>query len=100
MKICHTHICRLIGKDLDIETLSKNLFQLGHENEIIDNIIDVDITPNRGDCLSLLGLARDLNIFYDTNCELPVYESKIENFNLDFNNTSKLSCPSICFLNI
>ena len=34
--------------------------------EIIDNkIFDMELTPNRGDCLSLDGLLRDLNLFYD-----------------------------------
>ena len=51
--------------------LSGLLFQLGHENDIQDNIIDIDITPNRGDCLSLLGILRDLKNFYqiDTKYE-------------------------------
>lgn len=31
-----------------------------------DNIIEVDLTPNRGDCLSLLGLAREVGVLYDT----------------------------------
>ena len=41
--------------------LSKKLFQLGHEHEIDGDIFDMEITPNRGDCLSLIGLSRDLN---------------------------------------
>tara|TARA_B100001769_G_scaffold139762_1_gene109382 strand:+ start:6076 stop:7980 length:1905 start_codon:yes stop_codon:yes gene_type:complete len=100
MKICESHLQRFIGQNSDIKTLSKQLFQLGHENEIIDDILDIEITPNRGDCLSLLGLARDLNVLYETNCDLPIYEGDIQDFNLDFKNISKTCCPSICFLNI
>ncbi len=33
-----------------------------------DMIIDVDLTPNRGDCLSLLGIAREVSTLHD--CEL------------------------------
>ena len=29
------------------------------------NIFDIEITPNRGDCISLKGLLQDLNVFYD-----------------------------------
>ena len=100
MKICVSHLQRFIGQNSDIETLSKQLFQLGHENEIVDNMLDIEITPNRGDCLSLLGLARDLNVFYKTIHDLPIFEGDIEDFNLNFKNTSKINCPSICFLNI
>ncbi len=31
-----------------------------------DSIIEVDLTPNRGDCLSLLGLAREVGVLYET----------------------------------
>ncbi len=30
--------------------------------DLDDNIVDVDLTPNRGDCLSLLGLAREVGV--------------------------------------
>lgn len=33
-----------------------------------DSIIDVDLTPNRGDCLSVLGMAREVSTVH--NCEL------------------------------
>ena len=39
------------------------LFQLGHEHEIEDQIFDLELTPNRGDCLSLYGILRDLKHF-------------------------------------
>ncbi|HFE36895.1 MAG TPA: phenylalanine--tRNA ligase subunit beta [Gammaproteobacteria bacterium] len=31
-----------------------------------DNIIDVDFTPNRGDCLSVAGIAREVGVLNDT----------------------------------
>jgi len=100
MKICERHLRKFILHDLDKETLSKKLFQLGHENEIINDIIDIELTPNRGDCLSLLGMARDLNVFYKTNLNLPIYQNEIEHFNLQFKNEAEAECPSINFLNI
>lgn len=36
--------------------------------KLADNIIDVSITPNRGDCLSVLGLAKE--IAAETQCQL------------------------------
>ncbi len=35
-----------------------------------DTIIEVDLTPNRGDCLSILGLAREVAVLYDTDYTL------------------------------
>lgn len=37
-----------------------------------DVSIDVDLTPNRGDCLSLQGLAREVGALYNVPVQLPV----------------------------
>lgn len=37
-----------------------------------DNVIDVDLTPNRGDCLSLLGLAREVGVLNNLDVKEPV----------------------------
>ncbi|WP_198305035.1 YtpR family tRNA-binding protein [Arcobacter vandammei] len=43
-----------------------------------DDIIEIGLTPNRGDCLSILGIARELSAFY----EIPLCElEKVENYN-------------------
>lgn len=39
-----------------------------------DHIIDVDLTPDRGDCLSIAGIARDVGVIY----QQPVTDWKIE----------------------
>jgi len=80
--------------------LSDKLFQLGHEHEIEENIFDMELTPNRGDCLSLLGLARDLNVFYNTNLLVETYEEKIDPLDLDFINLSPNDCSKISFLEL
>ncbi len=36
-----------------------------------DAILDLTITPNRGDAMSMLGLARELAAYYDTDVKLP-----------------------------
>ena len=64
-------------------------------------IFDMEFTPNRGDCLSLVGLARDLNVFYKRNLRL-TFISRRDPIPLDLNfiNTEKEKCSSISFLNI
>ena len=71
MKIAYNHLSNLLLDKPSIEDVSKKLFQLGHEHEIEDSVFDIEFTPNRGDCLSLVGLARDLNVFYSVTFNLP-----------------------------
>ncbi|MFW8695891.1 phenylalanine--tRNA ligase subunit beta, partial [Mesorhizobium japonicum] len=40
--------------------------------DLEDASIEVDLTPNRGDCLSLAGLAREVGALYDTPVTRPV----------------------------
>ena len=60
----------------------------------------MEFTPNRGDCLSLNGLSRDLNIFFEKILEEKIYTGSIENLDLDFKNNANDKCPNISFLNI
>ncbi|MFP5307761.1 MAG: phenylalanine--tRNA ligase subunit beta [Gammaproteobacteria bacterium] len=36
-----------------------------------DNILELEITPNRGDCLSVMGLARDVAALFNVNMKRP-----------------------------
>ncbi len=100
MKISFEHLLKHIHQKPEIADLSRNLLQLGHEHEIVDQILDIEFTPNRGDCLSLFGLLKDLNIFYKTNLDHDIYTKDIKPFNMDFTNKSPDICPKITFLKI
>lgn len=100
MKIAFNHLQRFFIKNPSILDVSDKLFQLGHEHELNSGIFDFEFTPNRGDCLSLLGLLRDLKAFYEINLNLNIYKAPINKFNLDFTNEAKFACPSITFLKI
>ena len=100
MKISYNDLCQYLLKQATIEEISSRLFQLGHENEILGDIIDVDFTPNRGDCLSVRGLARDLGVFYKFNDKKKYYDKEIKKYNLNFTNNSPEDCPNISFLKI
>ena len=100
MKIPFKDIIRGLEESPSIDEVSKKLFQLGHEHEIIDNIFDFEFTPNRGDCLSLVGLLRELSIFYKLNNDLSFFEGEIDNLELDFINNATDICPQISFLYI
>ena len=100
MKALLSDLKERIKNPISTEDLSKLLFQLGHENDIHKNIIDIDITPNRGDCLSLLGILRDLKNFYKVDTEFQIHEESLKSLNLDFVNESIENCPTISFLKI
>ena len=100
MKIAYKHLLKFLIDKPSIDDMSIKLFQLGHEHEIEGSIFNMEFTPNRGDCLSLLGLARDLNVFYETNLDLNINNSKIADLDLNFSNNVDEKCPVISFLNL
>tara|TARA_B100000965_G_scaffold124007_2_gene102649 strand:+ start:30979 stop:32883 length:1905 start_codon:yes stop_codon:yes gene_type:complete len=99
MKFSFNHIKNLVNQDISLDDLSEKLIQLGHENTFNKNIIDIEFTPNRGDCLSLLGITRDLGAFYKTK-EIEFYENHINKYDFNFKNKVKDICPNISFLKI
>ena len=100
MKIAYRHLVQHIEETPSIEDISNKLFQLGHEHEIDDDIFDMEFTPNRGDCLSLNGLLRDLAVFYTVNFHQAIYTEKLEVLSIDFENLSESNCPQISFLKL
>ena len=100
MKIHYEDLLRFLISKEPIKNISEKLFQLGHEHEISNNIFDLELTANRGDCLSVYGLARDLNTFYGLKNDLGIYNGEIPNMSFNFKNTSPENCPNITFLRI
>ena len=99
MKIVYSHLLNLLEQQPKLEELSELLSQLGHEHEIDGEVLDMEITPNRGDCLSLKGLARDLNYFYQAK-ELPKSDMALPALDLQFDNQAQELCPNISFMEI
>lgn len=94
------------AKELALAEKSEGLLELDAEAKpgqpieqylnLADNILNLEITPNRGDCLSVLGLARDVAALFGVNLKRsgsapPVVEGhqtlKVEIENLE-------DCPS------
>jgi len=100
MKIAYSHLVQHIAENPSIEQVSDSLFQLGHEHEIDGNIFDMEFTPNRGDCLSIKGLLRDLAVFYLVDLNREIFTEKLDELQLDFKNLSESTCPQISFLKL
>jgi phenylalanyl-tRNA synthetase beta chain len=100
MKISYKHLVSCIEERPSIESISNSLFQLGHEHEIEGDIFNMEFTPNRGDCLSVNGLLRDLAVFYKIDCNQELYNGDIADLSLNFENLSEDKCTHISFLKL
>ena len=106
MKILKSHLEEKLGKKKNVGKLSDQLTKLGLEVDSITKIktdycIDIDLTPNRGDCFSALGVAREIAAADQTVL-------KKEKSLLKFNGNSKTkvqvqakeACPKYSYLEI
>ncbi|MBN1903339.1 phenylalanine--tRNA ligase subunit beta [Candidatus Sumerlaeota bacterium] len=62
------------GDELGFNNDHSGIFILPEEfpiGEPLDMLIDISITPNRGDCLSVTGLARDLSAYFNKRFSQP-----------------------------
>ena len=100
MKIAYQDLISCLAEKPSKQILSEKLFQLGHEHEIHGDVFDMELTPNRGDCLSLLGLARDLNIFFGESKNIDLFQDDIDELKINFENLAPSDCPNISFLEI
>ncbi len=100
MKIPYADIVKYIPEIPSIDAISEKLFQLGHEHEVEKSIFNIEFTPNRGDCLSLIGILRDLALFYEIKKDFPIFPDKLEKLNLNFIDNTDNTCTFITFLKI
>ena len=67
MKFLKSHLLEKVPMKIDTRKLETELTRLGLEVDSVkkfknkaDFVLDLDLTPNRGDCFSVLGIAREL----------------------------------------
>ena len=100
MKVAYKHLISCIPSKPSIDEISERFFQLGHEHEVEDEIFDMELTPNRGDCLSVYGLVRDLAPFYEIDLSSDIYEKELKKLDIGFVNHAPEACSHISFLKI
>ena len=66
--------------------------ELREYKKLNDEIIEVELTPNRGDCLSINGIARELSAYYN----IPMIESEkqVVHNNLGIGQVLEIECDS------
>jgi len=100
MKVAYKHLISCIPSKPSIDEISERFFQLGHEHEIVDEIFNMELTPNRGDCLSVHGLVRDLAPFYEIDITSDIYEKELKKLDIGFVNNAPEACSHISFLKL
>ena len=107
MKILKSHLEEKLGNKKNIVKLGEQLTMLGLEVDSIDPIkkdysIDIDLTPNRGDCFSVLGVARE--IAADEQMKLKKEKAPPLNFTgkpkTKVNVKEPEACPRYCLMEI
>ena len=106
MKILKSHLEEKLGKKKSVEKLSDQLTMLGLEVDSItkvksDYCIDIDLTPNRGDCFSALGVAREIAASDQTVLKNEKFSVKpLGNSKTKVLVQAKEACPKYSFLEI
>lgn len=99
MKVSSNWLKDYVDIEKSPEQLAYDLSLFGHEVESVekvgeDYVLDLEITPNRGDCLSILGIAREIAALY--NSKVKMQKTKIEEGKLDKNIEVKIADPLLC----
>ena len=81
MLISYEWLKELVEISVSPEEVSKTLTMIGLEvegEESVegDTVFEVNVTPNRPDCLSSIGIARELSAAFKTPLKLPLHEIK------------------------
>ena len=81
MLISYEWLKELVEISVSPEEVSKTLTMIGLEVEGEtsvqgDTVFEVNVTPNRPDCLSSIGIARELSAAFKTPLKLPLHEIK------------------------
>ena len=76
MKISLDWLKEFLGNIKNNDQLIARLTSMGLEVDSVtklkkDSVIDIDMTPNRADCLSVMGIARDLSPIYKKKVSMP-----------------------------
>ena len=107
MKVLYSRITEAIKAKPKIESLCEDLTLIGIEVDEIksfqgDKVIDFDLTPNRGDCFSVKGLARDYCAFKDKkfSSETKTSFKGETKFSKKIKLSAKEACPSYSAVSI
>ncbi len=82
MRVPFNWLKEYIEGELELKSVADSLTMAGLEVGAVEEfygepVIDIELTPNRADCLSILGVAREIKALFGVELKKPVF--KIEN---------------------
>ena len=94
MKIQYSYLKNFLQTKLSQKELAHVFTQVGFECEIDGDLIEFDITPNRGDVLSLKGLEREFCAYQvkKSNSRLEIFKLKLNKDNKIINQIDHSGC--------
>ena len=63
---------------------------------LTDPVLDIDLTPNRADCLSILGICREIAAIYQTSVQYPDIPKPPPGDTIDQLSSVVIEAPSLC----
>ncbi|MFC1808077.1 phenylalanine--tRNA ligase subunit beta, partial [Candidatus Omnitrophota bacterium] len=101
MKISYEWLREYVNTKIRVDNLSPILTMAGHEVTAIeqrgnDFILEIEVTPNRADCLSHIGIAREVSAMTKKSLKLPVAnikENKSTKKSIAIEIENKKDCP-------
>lgn len=100
MKLSFNWLKEFVDINVTPEKLGEDLTMFGHQVESIekngdDFILDFEITSNRGDCLSVLGMAREIAALYGLELRIKNQKLREEKLskNIEVKITDSIACP-------
>jgi phenylalanyl-tRNA synthetase beta chain len=99
MRVSFEWLKEFVDIDVAPEEVAEKLTMIGLEVEGIetvdgDKVLEVNVTPNRPDCLSIMGIARELSAAYNTPLKIPQHELKGDQPASDY--SIEIVCPELC----
>lgn len=90
MRVPYKWLKEIAAIDAPVAEAAHRLTMAGLEVEAIepagdDHVLEVNVTPNRPDCLSVIGIARELSAIYKTSLNMPPHDVLANTSELDFN---------------
>jgi phenylalanyl-tRNA synthetase beta chain len=92
------------GDELGLSSDAEQLFELDSDAEpgldladylaLDDHIIELSLTPNRGDCISLAGIAREVGVLNDLSVNVP--EKKTTKVSIEQSRSVSLKAAEAC----
>jgi phenylalanyl-tRNA synthetase beta chain len=81
MRISYDWLREYVDTKIRTENISSVLTMAGHEVVAVeekdgDSILEIEVTPNRADCLSYIGLAREVSAATNKRLKLPLVDIK------------------------